>query len=204
MSTLSGIARAGIAAFCVGFGAFIGAAAMRWIDVPPAPGVPYWIVGLAGAVFALAGIAIALPQRATRLQDVLGALLFSAFASIGLWIGFGPGERHFGGGMSVGPVAFGGDSGDMTGRVAFGAMGVLVSLIAVAAWRRVFRPRDRGGRIGRRSPGGSRHDAPAGPTPDRRIDTGKAPTDDVRSQECAASVEADPAGTTRERDLPPD
>ena len=119
---------------------FICTAAMRWIDVPPAPGVPYWIAGLAGAVFVLAGIAIALPQRTMRLQDLLGALLFTAFATIRLWIGFGPGQWNFSGGMSVGTVALGGESNEMGGRIAFGAMGVLVSLIALRAWRRVFRP----------------------------------------------------------------
>jgi hypothetical protein len=115
---------------------------MRWIDVPPAPGVPYWIVGLAGSIFVLAGIAVALPQRTTRLQDLLGALLFTAFATMGLWIGLGPGRRQFSGGISVGPVTLGGGSNEMVGRIAFTAMGVLVSLIALRAWRRVFRRRD--------------------------------------------------------------
>jgi len=139
---LSGWGRAAVACFCIGFGAFICAAALRWIDVRPAPGVPYWIAGLAGAVFALAGIAIALPQRPSRVHDALGALLFSAFAAIGLWVGFGPGPRAFSGSASIGPLAVGGGGGETIGRIAFGAMGVVVSLIAVLAWRRLFRPRD--------------------------------------------------------------
>jgi len=149
VDALSGKARAGVAVFCIGFGVFICAAATRWIDLPPAPGVPLWIVGLAGAVFVLAGMAVALPQRTSRLQDVLGALLFTAFATVGLWIGFGPGQRKFSGGLSVGPVAFGGESNEMVGRIAFGAMGVLVLLIALTAWRRVFRLRSGDDREGR-------------------------------------------------------
>ena len=95
VGSLSGNARAGIAVLCIGFGLFICAAAARWIDVQPAPGVPHWLVGLAGAIFVLAGIAVALPQRPTRVQDFVGALLFAAFAAMGLWIGFGPGDRRF-------------------------------------------------------------------------------------------------------------
>ena len=133
---LSGWGRAAVACFCIGFGAFICAAALRWIDVRPAPGVPYWIAGLAGAVFALAGIAIALPQRPSRVHDALGALLFSAFAAIGLWVA-----------EAVHDVRRVADHehrriGETIGRIAFGAMGVVVSLIAVLAWRRLFRPRD--------------------------------------------------------------
>lgn len=147
VSELSVRTRAAVAVFCIGFGLFICAAAMRWINVPPAAGVPYWIAGLAGLVFVLAGIAVALPQRASRLQDLLGALLFTAFAALALWIGFGPGPRHFSGGISVGPVAFGGEGDGTIGRIMFGAMGILVALIAIKAWRRLVRPRDEEGEV---------------------------------------------------------
>ncbi len=140
VGSLSGNARAGIAVLCIGFGLFICAAAARWIDVQPAPGVPHWLVGLAGAIFVLAGIAVALPQRPTRVQDFVGALLFTAFAAMGLWIGFGPGDRRFSGSWSFGPIA-GGESSAIVGRLMFGAMGVLVAVIALYAWRRVFRHR---------------------------------------------------------------
>ena len=144
----SGWGRAAVACSCIGSGAFICAAALRWIDVRPAPGVPYWIAGLAGVVFALAGIAIALPQRPSRVHDALGALLFSAFAAIGLWVGFGPGPRAFSGSVAIGPVAVGGGGGETIGRIVFGAMGVVVALIAVLAWRRLFRPCDAAGQPG--------------------------------------------------------
>ncbi len=130
-----------IGAIAVAIGAFIIAIALRWIDIAPTRGTPYWIVGLAGSVFALAGVALLLPRRRSRAQDVLAALLFSAFAAIGLWVGFGPGEREFSGSMSAGPIAVGGTAGEGIGRAVFGAMGIVVALIAGVAWRRVFRPR---------------------------------------------------------------
>ena len=133
--------RYAIGALAVAIGAFIIAIALRWIDIAPTRGTPYWIVGLAGVVFALAGVALFLPQRPSRAQDVVGALLFSAFAAIGLWVGFGPGEREFSGSMSAGPVAVGAMTGASVGRFVFGAMGIVVALIALVAWRRVFRPR---------------------------------------------------------------
>ena len=140
---LSRKTRAGVALGCTGFGLFLCAAAMRWIDVRLAPGVPDWITGLAGANFVIAGTAVALPQCASRLQDILGASLFTAFATMGLWVGLGPGERRFSGGWSVGPTALGGEGNGIVGRVLFGAMGFFVVLLALRAWSRVFRRHDR-------------------------------------------------------------
>jgi hypothetical protein len=122
-------------------GLSIGAAAMGWIAVPLSPGVPNWIAGLSGAALVLAGIAVALPQRSTGLQNLVGALLLTAFATMWLWIGLGPGQRNFGGGASVGPIAISGYSGETIGRIAFGAMGIVVALMALAAWRRLVRGR---------------------------------------------------------------
>lgn len=138
---LTGRPRVAVAAFCIGFGLFICAAGLRWVDVKPSPGVPHWILGLAGVVFLLAGIAIALPRPPSRWHDVIGALLFTVFATMGLWIGFGPGERRFGGGLSAGGLAVHGAGSSSVGRFVFGGMGVLVLLIALVAWRRVFRRR---------------------------------------------------------------
>jgi hypothetical protein len=144
-SVASGWSRIVIACSCIGAGAFICAAALRWIDVRPAQGVPYWIAGLAGVVFLVAGIAVALPQHPSRIHDALGATLFTAFATIALWVGFGPGPRAFNGAASIGPVSVGGIGGGETlGRIVFGIMGVVVLFIAAIAWRRLFRPRDTG------------------------------------------------------------
>lgn len=140
-SELSGRPRVAVAAFCICFGLFIIAAGLRWVDIEPSRGVPHWIVGLAGAVFLLAGIAIALPRPPSRWHDLIGALLFTAFATIALWIGFGPGERRFSGGVSAGGLAVHGSGGSGVGRFVFGAMGVLLLLMALVAWGRLFRPR---------------------------------------------------------------
>ena len=141
MGDVSPRGRALIAAGLIGFALFMFAAAFQWIDVRPSRGVPYWIVAVVGVIAALAGIAVALPQRASRLNDFLGAILFTAFAVVPLWIGFGPGPRTFGGGIAIGPIGFG-FGGETAGRVVFGIVGVLVALIAVYAWRRAFRRRD--------------------------------------------------------------
>jgi hypothetical protein len=127
---------------CVAFGAFILAAAFRLIPIEPSRGVPHWIVGVAGMCFSIAGVALLLPQRPSRLHDALGASLFTLFATMGVWVGFAPGERHFSGGVSIGPIAASGFDGEAVGRFAFGTMGVLVGLLAIFTWRRAFRKRN--------------------------------------------------------------
>lgn len=128
-----------VAIACLIAGAGIIAIALRWIDIPPTPGTPRWVVGLAGCVFALAGVALLLPQGQSRAQHLVGALLLSAFASIGLWIGFGPGERHFSASVSAGAAVAYSEGHEGLGRFVFGTMGVIVALCALAVWKRLFR-----------------------------------------------------------------
>jgi hypothetical protein len=130
------------AALCGALGAFLVAIWLGFVKIVPARDVPYWIFGLAGALFLIAALGIALPQRATRLQAVLAATMYTGFAYMGLWIGFGPGERHFSGSASIGPVTFGNVGSTTLGRVMFGAGGLLAALVALLAWRRALRPRD--------------------------------------------------------------
>ena len=134
--------RYAMAALCGALGAFLVAIGLEVVKITPAQGVPYWIVGLSGALFLIGALGIALPQRATRAQAVLAALMYTGFAAMGLWVGFGPGERHFSGSASIGPLGFGNAGGSTLGRALFGAGGVLVALIAATAWRRALRPRD--------------------------------------------------------------
>ncbi len=141
-SDLSPRTRYALGALMLAFGGFIVAIALRWIDIAPTRGTPYWIVGLAGGLFSLAGIALLLPTRLSRALDVVGALLFSGFANLGLWVGFGPGERQFSGSFSAGPVGTAGGGNASLGRFMFGTMGILVAVVALLAWRRVFRPRN--------------------------------------------------------------
>jgi hypothetical protein len=140
---------------CLAFGIFIVAAGFRLVDLQPARDVPHWIVAVAGAVITLAGVAILLPQKPSRAHDVIGALLLSGFALIGLWVGFGPGERAFSTRASAGAVSIGvPGEGEWPGRLAFGLGGVLVAAMAVWAWRRVFRPRDGAGKDAAPGPAG--------------------------------------------------
>jgi hypothetical protein len=102
---------------------------------------PVWVGVLGGLVFVLGGLAIALqsvggasaatgelPASAPgwmRVAQYIGVLLiFAAFAMIGSWIAFWPGERAFG--MSLG--GFEGASPALVGRAAFGFGAVITWL----------------------------------------------------------------------------
>ena len=65
------------------------------------------------------------------------------FASIFVWIAFGPGERRFSGGFSIGPLFTSSASSEMEGRIVFGIAAVLLSAFALwgtYAWlRSLFR-----------------------------------------------------------------
>jgi hypothetical protein len=50
------------AAFIAGGSVFV-AGGLRWIDIAPAPGVPHWTIGVVGAFFVLAGVAVGLFPR---------------------------------------------------------------------------------------------------------------------------------------------
>jgi hypothetical protein len=132
-------------AFIAGGSAFV-AGGMRWIDIAPAPGVPHWIIGVIGAIFVIAGIAVAMRTEPSRGHDLVGALIVTGFASVFGWIGFGPGERHFGSSVSGAGVSLAGGGGDWIGRAVFGLGAILCALAAAYLWKRVFfRPARRGG-----------------------------------------------------------
>jgi hypothetical protein len=139
-------ARALIVAGLLGFGLFLLAAAFPVVDVQPSRGVPYWIVGSTGVIALLGGVAVLLPPRASAGSDVVGALLFSAFAGLALWVGFGPGERHFNGGVLFGGIGWSGAANVSLGRIMFGLGGVLIGWVALYCWWRALRrlsgPRD--------------------------------------------------------------
>ena len=66
---------------------------------------PEWVVFLAGCTFFLAGWLILLPERWVKARGFLGVVLLSGFAAVFDWISFGPGERQFSGGLSIGPLS---------------------------------------------------------------------------------------------------
>lgn len=110
--------------------------------VAPRPGsmrAPEWVVFLAGSTFFLAGWLIVLPERWVKTRGFLGVVLLSAFAAVFDWISFGPGERHFSGGFSIGPLFSSGASDEVTGRVVFGIAAASMSLLALWVWGRWLR-----------------------------------------------------------------
>ncbi len=110
--------------------------------ITPRPGsmrAPEWVVFLAGCTFFLFGWLILLPERWVKTRGFLGGVLLTGFAAVFDWIGFGPGERHFSGGFSIGPLSTSGSSSELTGRVVFGIAAASMSLLAVWVWGRWLR-----------------------------------------------------------------
>ena len=126
-------------AFIAGGSVFVGGG-LRWIDIAPAPGVPHWIIGVIGAIFVIAGIAVGMRSEPSRGHDLVGALIVTGFAAVFGWIGFAPGERHFSSSGSGVGLSLAGGGGDWIGRAAFGLGAVLCALAAMYLWKRVFFP----------------------------------------------------------------
>jgi hypothetical protein len=108
----------------------------------PNPGsmrAPQWVVFLAGCTFFLAGWLILLPERWVKTRGFLGVVLLTGFAAVFDWVSFGPGERHFSGGLSIGPLSSSGSSSELTGRVVFGIAAASMSLLALWVWGRWVR-----------------------------------------------------------------
>jgi hypothetical protein len=100
----------------------------------------------AGLIFVLGGALVALPAGGTRWQSVLSALLVTCFAVTFDWVAFGPGERKFGGGISLGAnVGAGFPVGELIGRAVFGVAAIVLDIFAAIAWiihcRRLLRPK---------------------------------------------------------------
>ena len=146
-----------VAAVALVTGALIVAVAVGIIPSPESSfHAPHWVVGAAGMCFVLAGVSILAPalitgscapdgqtpgqQRAVKLvQQLLGCLMLTAFASIACWVGFGPGERHFSSSTSFLGVTSSGASSASLGRIVFGGMGALVALGAAFSWYALLR-----------------------------------------------------------------
>lgn len=97
---------------------------------------PHWVVGAAGLMFFLAGIAIltgpppGAPEasRTTWRTFLLGLGVVGALAAVFNWVAFGPGPRQFSGGISIPFVAIASRQSEGSGRVAFGIGAVLIDL----------------------------------------------------------------------------
>jgi hypothetical protein len=91
----------------------------------------------AGLIFVFGGVLVALPADRLRARRVFAALLVSMFAVTFDWIAFGPGERHFSGGISLGVGALGYSPGPLAGRIAFAIGGLLMTVAALVMWVRM-------------------------------------------------------------------
>lgn len=93
----------------------------------------------AALAFVFAGVLLTLPPERAAMTRLFGVLLITSFAVTFDWIAFGPGERHFSGGISLGGVGFGARPAELFGRVMFGAGAVVFDIIAVVLWVRLLR-----------------------------------------------------------------
>ena len=109
------------------------------LNVPHATGDDF-MYAPAALVFVFAGVLLALPPERAALTRLFGALLITCFAVTFDWVAFGPGERHFAGGLSLGGVGIGARPGELFGRAMFGVGAVMFDIVAVVLWVRLLRP----------------------------------------------------------------
>lgn len=136
----------------VGAGLAIVGVGEGWIPVDDkGMHAPRIVIVAAGAVFAIAGVAVAGGGRwPAWLNGLFGALICTALFGVGAWVAFGEGPRRFGG-SGVGVAAWFGWDSESVGRWAFGlgaAVTGLVCLVAWTAWLRALGPAGRLAAIG--------------------------------------------------------
>lgn len=100
---------------------------------------PRWVVAAAGLAFAVAGlwVAVARPDqgkdavggRMTISGLLLGITIIALMAAVANWIAFGPGERRFGGGLSVPFVTISSRASEWSGRAVFGLGAVMLDAL---------------------------------------------------------------------------
>lgn len=151
VSPLTGVT---LGAFFTAIGLVVVFISLGWIPVDPSSvHAPMWVLGLAGGVFVLPGLLLCyygirnglapegVPPPAEKTWGgpgwFVGVCMISAFAAMGLWTGFGDGPRQFSGGIT---------GSETEGRLVFGSMGILCSVLAGWAWYRglkeIFRPEE--------------------------------------------------------------
>jgi uncharacterized membrane protein HdeD (DUF308 family) len=104
---------------------------------------PRWVLTLAGLTFACAGLLFlsrgllsSAKQRdpiVQWFQYLLTTGMLTAFASVFLWVGFGPGEREFSASGSFLFLTISGAGNAIIGRILFGGTGVLIALVTIFA-----------------------------------------------------------------------
>lgn len=94
---------------------------------------PRWVVGAAGAVFLLAGLAI-FSQDHPILSSLLRALLLTSFGAVFTWVSFGPGDREFSTSVSIPFLTFSRSSSQISGRICFAPGALLLDGAALYTW----------------------------------------------------------------------
>lgn len=129
----------GVGTLALGTGVFL--MATRVIPVSDDSfAAPRWILGLVGVLTMFMGASIGYsglrdllwpssdgrrPALPRTLAWLLGASIVSGLGVISTWVGFGPGERAFSGGI-LGSA--------LEGRLVFGGLGILFDAVAVGIW----------------------------------------------------------------------
>lgn len=116
-------------------GLFPIAAATGLIQVDPdSMHAPRWVIGSAGGLFVLVGVAI-IAHRHVFLPSLILPIILTLFAAVFGWVGLGPGKREFDGGLPF--VSF--EFNNWLGRGLFGFFGILMGLFAAYSWVRFYR-----------------------------------------------------------------
>ena len=102
---------------------------------------PPGVVGLAGAFFVAGGLMVLLYGFAGNsgqksvlfrvLNNILGLAFVALLGLVFAWVGLGPGERVFEGGISIGPLSIFRAIRTLLGRGVFGIIGLGMLLIAL-------------------------------------------------------------------------
>ena len=113
---------------------------------------PRWLVGCVGLSFLLAGAAVALSRPGAAPGTIAANPYFGGAAGLVLvlilnWIAFGPGPRHFSGGIALPFVSWSSRPSEWAGRAAFGVgaflADVIVAWVLVRSARNAFQRRGR-------------------------------------------------------------
>src|SRR3989442_10484571 len=92
----------------------------------------------AGLIFVFGGALILLPRAHARVQLPLAALAVTSLAVVFNWVAFGPGEREFVGSLGLGGGTATEANREMTGRLFFGFVALLLDAAALGIWIKVF------------------------------------------------------------------
>jgi hypothetical protein len=105
--------------------------------IPVAPQdvrAPRWVLGAAGMTFIAGGFAPLAAYRgpSSKVSQIIGAGVVLPLTLVSNWVAFGPGERQFSGGLSIGFFTVSQQSSQLSGRIAFGIGAVLLDVLIVA------------------------------------------------------------------------